>query len=274
VRRITIKWIIKVRGREDVEGRADSGRVKITAIGDGLEVFLRKSDSDVSRPPLELLEELAAFCRLTEASKVALLHAVMNETYSGDMEAIFNRRGLHNDVPEFNTLKDSKKLNPELWSASETRNPGDDDYWEEEDATFDAVLTFMERFTVLNQWDNTKARPWAKTDTDSVLSHLCRLENVNPYLLLPQTSHSPWDRRIRQGGAFLDDPTSISFVCDSSDSGKKSRLRPHRLFPALVEINRGREIEIEVLPDSTVDVARDVILAGELYVSLIFIILT
>jgi hypothetical protein len=86
-------------------------------MGKSLEVFLRKSDSGISRPPLELLEELADFCQLTEASHVALLYAVMTETYSGDMEAIFDRRGLHKDAPEFSTLIDSRKLNPNLWSG-------------------------------------------------------------------------------------------------------------------------------------------------------------
>lgn len=274
VKKITLRWTIKIRGREDVEGRADSGRVKITVVRNGLEVFLRKSDSDVSRPPLELLEELAVFCRLTKASHVGILHAVMTETYSSDMEAIFNRRGLYKDAPEFNALIDSRKLNPALWSGSASRNNGDDDYWEDQEGTLDAVLTFMDRFTAGNQWGDAKARPWSKTTTDSLLSHLCRLENVDPYSLLPQTSLSPWSGRLRQAGAFLDDPTSISFIHPSSDSGKKPRLRPHRLFPALVEINRAGKTIIEMLPDSTVDVARDVVLAGEVYVRSIFIILT
>lgn len=132
----------------------------------------------------------------------------------------------------------------------------------------------MNRFTALNQWDNAKARPWSKTKTDSVLSHLCRLENVDPYSLLPQTSLSRWGGRLRQAGAFLDDPTPISFIHESSDSGKKSRLRPHRVFPALVTINRARKTIVKMLPDSTVDIARDVVLAGEVYVRPIFIILT
>ncbi|CZR50455.1 uncharacterized protein PAC_00327 [Phialocephala subalpina] len=209
VKKITLKWTVKVRDRGDVEGRADSG------------------DSDISHPPLELLEELADFCQLTEASQIALLHA----------------------------------------SGSASRHHGDADYWEDQEATFDAVSTFMNRFTALNQWDNAKARPWSTTNTDSILPHFYRLENVDPYSLLPQTSRSLWSGRLRQAGAFLDDQTSISFIHDSSDSGKKSRLRPHRLFPALVTINRARETVVEMLPDSTVDVARDVILAGEVYVS-------
>jgi hypothetical protein len=274
VRKITLKWTVKVRGRGEVVGRVDSGRVKITVIGKSLEVYLRRSDSDISRPPLELLEELAAFCRLTEASHVALLHAVMTEIYSSDMEAIFNRRGLHQDAPEFNALVGSSKLNPDFWSGSASRYNGDADYWEDEEATFDAVSRFMRRFTALNQWDDAKARPWSKTRTDSVLSHLCRLENVDPYSLLPQTSLSRWGGRLRNDGAFLDDPTSISFIHPSSVSGKKSRLRPYRLFPALVKINRARETVIEMLPDSTIDVARDVILAGEVYVRPMFIVWT
>jgi hypothetical protein len=125
-----------------------------------------------------------------------------------------------------------------------------------------AVSSFMARFSAISQWDNTKARPWSKTDTDLILSHLCRLENVDPYLLLPQKDPSLWNQRLRQAGAYLDDPTSIGFLHDSPDD----HLRPTRLFPALVQINRARETIIKMLPDSTADVATAVVLAGEVYV--------
>lgn len=263
VRRITLKWTVKVPGRGDVVGRADSGRVKISAIGKSLEVFLRKSDSDISRPPLELLEEITTFCQLTDASHVAILHGVMTETHSGDIDAIFERRGLQKDAPEFRALIDSKKLSPNFWSSSARRHWKEDEYLQNQEATFDVVSEFMSRFITLNRWDNAKARPWSNTETDSVLSHLCRLENVDPYSLLPQTDHSPWSRRLRQAGAFVDDPTSISFV---HTSGKKSRDRPSRIFPALVKMDRAKNTIIEMLPDSTVDITRDVILAGEVYV--------
>jgi hypothetical protein len=265
-RRITLKWTVKVPGRGDVEGRADSGRVKISAIGRGLEIFLRKSDAEISRPPLELLEEITAFCQLNDASHVALLHGVMTEIHAADMEAIFQRRGLHKDAPEFSTLIDSKKLNPKFWSSSTRRNWEEDEYLQDEEATFDAVSKFMSRFTAVDRWDNSKARPWSNTNTDLVLSHLCRLENVDPYSLLPQTTNSPWSRRLRQSGAYLDDPTSISFV---HNSGKQSRDRPARVFPALVKMDRAKHTIIEMLPDSTIDITRDVILAGEVYVSYI-----
>ena len=263
VRGITLKWTVKVPGKGDVEGRADSGRVKISAIGKSLEVFLRKSDSDISRPPLELLEEMTTFCQLTDAFHVALLHGVMTESHAADMDVIFERRGLQKDAPEFEILIDSKKLNPNFWSSSTRRHLGEDDYLQDQEATFDAVSKFMSRFTTVDRWDNAKARPWSNTKTDLVLSHLCRLENVDPYSLLPQTDHSPWSRRLRQAGAFLDDPTSCRFV---HPSGKKSRDRPTRIFPAFVKVDRAKHITIEMLPDSTVDITRDMILAGEVYV--------
>jgi hypothetical protein len=274
VRRITLQWAVKVPGRGDVIGRADSGRVKITPVGRSLEVYLRKVDSDLSRPPLELLEELSNFCQFTNASQVALLHGVMTEIHAADMDAIFQRRGLPNDAPEFCSLVNSRKLNPEFWSSTMRRNQGDADYSGDYESTFDAVASFMSRFTALNQWDNAKARPWSITDTDLVLSHLCRLENVDPYSLLPQTDSSPWNRRIREAGAYLDDPTSISFLHDVSEAGKRLRDRPMRVFPALVTINRAKHTVVKMLPDPTIDIARDIMLAGEVYVCLLLMMST
>jgi hypothetical protein len=72
VEKITLQWAVKIPNGEDVIGRADSGRVKITPTGKVLEVFLRKGDSDILHPPLELLEQLTIFCQLTDASHVAL----------------------------------------------------------------------------------------------------------------------------------------------------------------------------------------------------------
>jgi hypothetical protein len=267
VEKITLQWVVKILNGEDVIGRADSGRVKITPTGTVLDVFLRKSDSDISHPPLELLEELTTFCQLTDASHVALLHWVMTETNTSEMEAIFERRGLQTDAPEVKGLIDAQHPNAEFWVKSTNKSQRDAVYSQDREAGLDsAVSLFMARFSAISQWDNTKARPWSKTDTDLVLSHLCRLENVDPYVLLPQKHPSLWNQRLRQAGAYLDDPTSVSFVHNSSDDGMKTHLRPTRLFPALVQINRARETIIEMLPDSTADVTTADVLAGEVYV--------
>jgi hypothetical protein len=266
VEKITIQWAVKVPVKGDIIGRADSGRVKITATGKVLEIFLRKSDSDISHPPLELLEELTTFCELKDASNVTLLHWVMTETNTGEMEAIFERRGLQKDAPEVKALIDSQNPNAHFWAKSTTRSQGDAKHSKDHEAVLDAVSSFMARFSAVSQRDNTKARPWSKTNTDLVLSHLCRLENVDPYALLPQTNVSLWKERLRQAGAYPDDPTSISFVHNLSDDGTKPHLRPIRLFPALVQINRARETIIEMLSDSTADVATAVVVAGEVYV--------
>jgi hypothetical protein len=268
VEKITLQWAVKIPNGEDVIGRADSGRVKISPAGKVLEVFLRQGDSDISRPPLELLEELTTFCQLTDASHVSLLHWVMTETDIGEMEAIFERRGLQNEAPEVKAMIDSQRLNPHFWAKSRIQGQGDAERSEDHEAALDAVSSFMARFNAINQWDNTKGRPWSKTNTDSMLSHLCRLENVDPYVLLPQTNLSLWNQRLRQAGAFPDDPTSISFLHEGSDDVTKPHLRPTRLFPALVEINRARETVVKMLPDSTVNIGTAVILAGEVYVRL------
>jgi hypothetical protein len=88
VGKITLQWAVTVPNREDVVGRAESGRVKITSMGKVLEVFLRKGDYDVSFPPFEVLDELKTFCQLTESSNVSFLHLVMTETNTGEMEEI------------------------------------------------------------------------------------------------------------------------------------------------------------------------------------------
>jgi hypothetical protein len=266
VQKITLRWVVKMpHTGVEVIGRADSGRVKVTGVGKGLEILLRRSDSDPSRPPFELMEELTTFCQLTDASHIALLHWLMSETDIREIANVFERRGLQHDIPEVKMLEQSRSLNPHFWGDASGSSQDYFSQMENEAATLDAVSTFMNRFEKINQWDDTKARKWSKTNTDMVLSHLCRLENVDPYSLLPQTSRDPWLQRLQRGGGFSDDPTSIAFM--HTQGGTNSAARPARLFAATVEITKDRGIEITTLPDTTADIGKETILAGELYVS-------
>jgi hypothetical protein len=190
----------------------------------------------------------------------------MTETNIGEMAATFERRGLQDDAPEVQALIDSQHPNVHFWGKSTSKSQGDAEHLQDQEAALNAVSSFMPRFSAINRWDNTKARPLSKSNTDAVLSHLCRLENVDPWALLPQTNLSLWHKRLRKAGAYPDDPTSISFVHDSPEDRTKPHLRPTCLFPALVQINRARETIIKMLPDSTADVATAVVLAGEVYV--------
>jgi hypothetical protein len=266
VRKITLRWAVKMpHSGAEVIGRADSGRVKVTGVGNGLEILLRKSDSDFSRPPFELMEELTTFCQLTDASHIAFLHWVISETEIREIANVFERRGLQHDIPEVKVLEKSGKLNPHFWEESSGSSQDHFAKMENEAATLDAVSSFMNRFNKINQWDDTKARQWSRTNTDTILSHLCRLENVDPYLLLPQASCDPWLQQLRRGGGFRDDPTSIAFMHDQDET--KPAARPARLFAATVEITKDRGLAITALPDTTADIGKDTILAGELYVS-------
>jgi hypothetical protein len=61
---VIVEWVIGTGEKNDQTiGRADSGRVKLTQEGNILKIILRECDIKVTRPTLELQEEMAKFLR-------------------------------------------------------------------------------------------------------------------------------------------------------------------------------------------------------------------
>jgi hypothetical protein len=281
--KVSVQWTLKTLDSSlEVVGRVDSGRVKVTAVNKALEIFLREDDANSSRPPFELQEELTTFCDIKEVSQVALLQWVVSEPDIDEIEAIFKRRGLHNDVPEFDALVESlnRGQNPHFWDKlPSSLDPKDKRHYhgksyrhtrgrksqEAEFSALDAVQSFMTKFNKAISWGDIATKPWKEVRADTMLSHLCRLENVDPYSLLPQNKSS-WRKRIQRGGAFPDDAVGFFYKKDPLLHKKTRFLRPTQLFPAAVEIRRDGAIVVSVSPNATPEVGDETLLAGEVYV--------
>ena len=285
--KVSIQWTLKTPdGSLEVVGRADSGRVKITPVGKALLVYLRKEDSDVSRPPYELREELSTFCGLTDPSHISLLHWIVSENSIDEIDTLFKRKGLQNDIPELEALAESLKRaeNPQFWDKESRtgRKKGKRNYHGKpyrppqgrktqeggKSSTLDVVQSFMDQFNKASSWSDIAAQPWDKVGADEMLAHLCRLENVDPYSLLSRDENdSPWTKRLKAGGAFPDDAAGFFFKEDPMIHKKNRFLRPAQHFPASVEITRDKGVYVAVTPTPIAEVGGEILLAGEVYVS-------
>jgi hypothetical protein len=286
--RVSISWTLKTHdGSLEVVGRADSGRVRVAAQAKSLEIYIRKSDADISRPPYELREELSTFCCLTDASHISLLHWLISEPHIEEIEALFKRKGLQNDVPELEALSESleRGKNPQFWDSQDPGHirrkvkrhyhgkPREALRQRKRQAagapSLDVVQSFMAQFEKANSWNNIASRPWREVGTEEMLAHLCRLESIDPYTFLAKNdSESAWNKKIKKAGAYPDDPAGFLFHEDPMLHKKNNFLRPAQRFPAVVEISKNEGIYVSVSPTPVAEVSGEILLAGEIYVSL------
>lgn len=237
-------------------GRADSGRVKLTTEGDTLSIFLRHVDIDETRPPFELQEEMTKFCGITDSAHITLLHWILREPDIGKIEDILQRRNIPNKFPELYT--EHVHFQGEYDSQTEES--------ESEELIWDSVETFVNNFNLVRYSRNMIASPWQGSKCGRILSHVCNLENMDPFMLLPQNIDH-WTRKARQAGAQFDDVVATSFTY-RQDSHHKYDLLRSQSFPAIanVTVNGTIYVRVSSAPQNATD--EDTVFAGELYVGL------
>jgi hypothetical protein len=98
-----------------------------------------------------------------------------------------------------------------------------------------------------------------------MLSHVCRLEDMDPFLLLPLTQPHLFDEKVRQAGGFPDQ--KMIFMYDQQISEpRKSIPRSIQSFPAIVSVLRTSTMNITASETWQNPIESESILAGELHV--------
>jgi hypothetical protein len=98
---VVVKWKVLLENGATAEGEADTGRVKIAAQAEKLQVYLTARDNQPTCPPLELHEEISNFCGLTDSGYIAILQHVLMSQDEDDIKDLLQRRGVPNKIPEF-----------------------------------------------------------------------------------------------------------------------------------------------------------------------------
>lgn len=287
--RVSIEWQLSLPGDRDIgdtnlriTGRTDSGRVKLTSDGSILKIILRTHDVDPTRPPLELHEAMARFCGINDQSHVAILHWMLIEQDLNEIEDILQRRGVPNEIPEFDNLPHDPSSGDVLVFLGVNVKPLDIDGRDTAQRRFqgrresfnhhqpsssdDAVRSFIHKFNLANSFQNKIAQPWQEGEVRNMLSHICRLENMDPFLLLPQRNNL-WTQRVRKVGGHVDDVVGVVFDENITSKRKIHPLRSTQTFPAVVNVTGDGQVSVNV--SSTVKYLPDEELqfAGELHVS-------
>ncbi|CZR62635.1 uncharacterized protein PAC_12532 [Phialocephala subalpina] len=237
--KVSIQWTLKTPdGSLEVVGRADSGRVKITP---------RHTNYEKNSVPF-----------------VVSRTPHMSHSFIGLSPSQTSRRS----KPDKESRTGRKKGKRNYHSKPRRPPRGRKTQQGGKSSTLDVVQLFMDQFNRASSWSDIAAQPWDKIGADEMLSHLCRLENVDPYSLLSRDEiDSPWNKRLKAGGAFPDDAAGFFFKEDPVIHKKNRFLRPAQHFPASVKITRDKGIYVSISPNPIAEVGGEILLAGEVYIS-------
>jgi hypothetical protein len=235
-------------------------------------------------PPLELQEELAKFCSIVDFKYCTVLHWLLAETNMEEIGDIFRRRGISNDLPAFDLIAKNPPrrtietvLDTHIGSHlpievtdeahAQRKFHGRRDNGETQPgATKDGVQGLVDKFNIADSFQKTMTQPWQATEAENLLSHVCRLENMDPFSLLPQRT-DPWTRRIRQAGGYPDQLVGIVFDEKTTACDYERHTRSAQIFPAVVEVTGRGAVRVRVSTAVKNTTDEEVLLAGELYVS-------
>jgi hypothetical protein len=250
--------------------------VKLTQVGNILKIILRENDVDAARPPLELQEEITKLCGITEPFHIAILHWILVEHDLKEIEDVLQRRGIPDDLPEFDNMTrnaadgenvifsglDAENLEQRRYHGRKPKHqPKPSDARE----SVDAVQSFINKFNLANSFQSKITQSWQDAEAKNMLSHICRLENMDPFILLPQRNDC-WTQRIRKAGGYPDDHVGVVFD-EKVASDKKDHLsRSAQIFPAIVNVAGNGHIRVGVSTAENIMIDDEILFVGELYV--------
>ncbi|KAF2679081.1 hypothetical protein K458DRAFT_408347 [Lentithecium fluviatile CBS 122367] len=276
---VVIQWTVKMKSGE-VPGRVDSGRVKITQKGNTMSIYLRQKDADGGHTPLDLREHLTRVCELEDAGQIRLLDFILSERDLEEVDNELSRRGYPQSVPEF----DDPSLNAgglsEIWKLSPSEQAVDGrpqfrgrksntrrhQMWQAAPDPPDTVQSFLDRFNLAKSFKGRLAQPWSEAEADQMLAHLCRLENIDPWVLLPQ-KRSTWYNILKDRDQPPGPVTGIHWSTGRDVHYKGHLLRTRNSFPATIYQDSRRNIRISVSTAVQNGIGDEMLFAAELYVS-------
>jgi len=105
---VSVSWKFRTPWGKEVSGRAEKGRVMLAPEAGALKIYLISEDMEIGCPPLELTDELAAFCGIKNVEHLRLLNYILVQKDTRRIEQEMNRR----DVPD--NVSENRKMDPSI----------------------------------------------------------------------------------------------------------------------------------------------------------------
>jgi len=187
---------------------------------------------------------MTKFCGITDRRHVEILHWILIEHDLNEIEDVLQRRGIPNEVPEFDNMPhdpvsgealvflglNAKPLDVDGKDTTQRHFHGRREQANIQQESGDAVRSFIDKFNLASFFQNKISKSW-QGEAKNMLSHVCRLENMDPFLLLPQRQDI-WSQRVRKAGGFPDDVVGVVFDENITSDKKYFPSRSTQSFPA------------------------------------------
>jgi hypothetical protein len=273
----------------EVQGRADSGRVKILHQDNAMTIYLRHKDADKGIYPLDLRESLSVLCSLSHLSQVRLLEFILNEPDADEIRGELSRRGFPQLTTEIMRILETEPLVKDsdvILTGQETHDstllPTKDGFrfyghtpntrrYRRPRADYDndgSVKAFLSKFNIANAFGEQLTQPWDEAGAENLLAHACRLDDVDPWNLLPR-NRNQWDELLKAKGKPPGVATGTFWSANRHVQGKGylgDRRNVRNSYPAVVIQDNRRNMVIKISNAVENRVTDDTLFAAEHHV--------
>jgi hypothetical protein len=281
--RVVVEWSVRSKDGTKVQGRADSGRVKLTYENSKLSIYLTKGDIVAPVPPLELVEELLKFCGIHDVTQTPILQQILMTANMASSVEMLERRGITVDYfhakPTVPTKSPDTNANNSLLqfeSSSAGASVGDlaldpgsnasEDFHKDDKEKANELEKFIRGLDRAGSVEAEMNREWGKRQTKPLLSRVCRLDGQNAALFLPTADVIGAQER---GRGLPDEQTEWSFErWDKPDSDWKTRHKGTDLMFEALYLPYGKGgSKVYIFNRNVNNVSEEVAFLGELTVA-------
>jgi hypothetical protein len=276
--RVVVQWLVTAKDGSKIEGRADSGRVKLTYENSRLSIYLPRGDIVAPVPPLELVEELLRFCGIHDVTQTPILQQILMTTNIASSVEMLERRGITVDFFDANPTLPAKSkgenasnslLQMESNSAFAPVDPGSvasKDHEKGNKKKPDELEKFIQGIERAGSVEAEMNREWGKKQTKPLLSRVCRLDGHNAALFLPTEDVTGAQER---GRGLPDEETEWAFErWDKPDSDWKRRHEGTDLMFEALYLPYGKGgSKVYIFNRNVKNVSEEIAFLGELTVA-------
>jgi hypothetical protein len=255
-----------------------------------MRIYLRHKDANAGIFPLDLRESLATLCSFEHPTQIRLLEFILNEPDHGEILCELSRRGFPEigneltkilEAPPPDNILDAEYKLPKKTPTVRTSTTEDHVQFRgharntrrfrrrrEDHQAPDNVQAFIGKFNMANAFREQLAKPWAEAGAENLLAHACRLDDVNPWNLLPR-NRNQWDELLAMKGKAPGVSTGTFWSSNRQLQGKQflsDRRNVRNAYAAVVLQDHRRNLVIKI--SNAIDnlVNDDVLFAAEHFV--------
>lgn len=257
VNKVFVRWSAALPRGEAVKGHLDSGRVKLAVENSQLQLYLAKNVNP-SCPPLELVQELAKFCEIHNPEKITILQHILMQPDIDEIKYALERSGIPDDIPDPEMVLENHRYRINPNSKYQGKNDAE------------TLRHFLHDIELVGSIKNITSRRWElndSTDSSRLISRICKLENQDVSMFLPQDYVNFLDKVHSTADS---QPNQYYFASRGEITEQEVTDRTTLVFPARYIVTKTGRAETRVFDKPVNALDEEVLFFGEFFISRLF----